>query len=212
MNIICSNCKTEKPDSDFYQDRRKKNGCSSKCISCYEYINCSKCNIEKHKSKFRDDIKKVNGKRSICLDCDAVTRKKRQTKEYNQDNYIRNKDNMNKHSAYWRKKNKDRYNDLIQKNRFKYPEKIKARNASYRCKLNGYHAHHWSYNIWDAKNVIFLKPKDHAIVHREIIYCQDSFYYKNKDGELLDTIDKHLLVIKSLGIDYILNTLSIELT
>lgn len=71
----------------------------------------------------------------------------------------------------------------------KYPEKIAAKIGIKHKK--GFHAHHWSYNIKDAKDVFFLRRSDHYTVHRYIVYDQSVFMYRTLSGELLDTRQKH---------------------
>ena len=55
----------------------------------------------------------------------------------------------------------------------------------------GFHCHHWSYNEEHYKDIIHLKPKDHSLLHKHLIYDSDTFYYKTLEGQLLDTKEKH---------------------
>jgi len=86
----------------------------------------------------------------------------------------------------------------------KFPEKIKARNASWKIKsLNKEnHMHHWSYNEQHYKDVIEINRILHRNIHRFIIYDQSVFMYRIKEtGELLDTKEKHMKYIFSLKFD-----------
>lgn len=87
--------------------------------------------------------------------------------------------------------------DIATKNRIKYtekyPEKMAARNlTSHLAGKNGSHMHHWSYAVQDAKDLIKLNAKDHATLHRFIVYDQQKMAYRRKDnGELLATRELH---------------------
>lgn len=74
----------------------------------------------------------------------------------------------------------------------KYPEKKRARYKVNKIKCrNGFHLHHWSYNIGDEKSVIELSVKNHNIAHRFLIYDQERMMYRSLDGILLDTKESH---------------------
>ncbi len=77
--------------------------------------------------------------------------------------------------------------------RRKFPEKYMAAKYTeiYLTKIHGFHLHHWSYNQEDWLDVIQLSIKDHNFVHRYIIYDTELMMYKTKDGELLDSKEKH---------------------
>lgn len=57
--------------------------------------------------------------------------------------------------------------------------------------IKGNELHHWSYTLRHALDVIELSPKDHAKIHRFIKYDQKTFMYKDLNGKLLDTREKH---------------------
>ena len=82
----------------------------------------------------------------------------------------------------------------------KYPEKYKAKclssNLNPTTKTN--ELHHWNYNIEFAKDVIELSKSDHAKIHRFIKYDQKTFMYKDLNGVLLDTKQKHLDLINKV--------------
>ena len=61
-----------------------------------------------------------------------------------------------------------------------------------KAKTHGNNLHHWSYNDEHFKDVIELNVKDHAMVHRHIIYDQERMMYRDLDGVLLDTRERHI--------------------
>jgi hypothetical protein len=75
-----------------------------------------------------------------------------------------------------------------------YPEKYRAKSLSQRIPITkGNERHHWSYRIEHAKEIIELSIKDHANIHRYLIYDQEFYMYRRIDTmELLDTKESHL--------------------
>ena len=55
--------------------------------------------------------------------------------------------------------------------------------------------HHWSYNEEHYKDVIHLTKKEHSKAHRFIIYDQERMMYRNLEGILLETKERHLKYI-----------------
>ena len=96
----------------------------------------------------------------------------------------------------------ERKKEIIKKYKEKYPEKQMAKNLSQSLtKINKENElHHWSYNEKDAKDCIELSVSDHNLLHRFLAYDQSTFYYKDLEGNLLDTKEKHEKFIKQLGI------------
>jgi hypothetical protein len=97
----------------------------------------------------------------------------------------------------------ERKKEIIKKYKEKYPEKQRAKNLSQdlKKKFNDTELHHWSYNEEDAKDCIELSVSDHNLLHRFLVYDQSTFYYKNLEGNLLDTKEKHKEYIEKLGIE-----------
>lgn len=81
----------------------------------------------------------------------------------------------------------------------KFPEKIKAKNASSHIKSpDGKGKHHWSYNEEHYKDVIFLTPSEHYLIHRYMVYDQERMMYRTLEGVLLDTRASHLTYFNSV--------------
>ena len=58
--------------------------------------------------------------------------------------------------------------------------------------------HHWSYQKNHAKDMIDMTPKDHAKAHRFLVYDQERMMYRNLDGVLLDTRERHETYIRHM--------------
>ena len=88
----------------------------------------------------------------------------------------------------------------------KFPEKALCRNRSSNLKSKkGFNNHHWSYNLEHAKDVIEITSKNHAKIHRYMIYDQDWFMYRNTINtksfeamELMDTRERHERYIEEI--------------
>ena len=95
--------------------------------------------------------------------------------------------------------------EIIQRYKNKYPEKYKAKNSSQDLKKidKNNELHHWSYNEEDWKDCFEMSVADHNTLHRFLIYDQETFYYKDLEGNLLDTKEKHKEYIEKQGIKII---------
>ena len=81
-----------------------------------------------------------------------------------------------------------------------FPEKEKARIACQRFnKKKDFHRHHWSYNKKHYKDLVYLTPSDHSIVHRNMIYDQERMMYRDLSGVLLDSKKTAIKYYKKLG-------------
>lgn len=72
-----------------------------------------------------------------------------------------------------------------------YPEKIRSRSLAPPAGP-GFENHHWSYAEENRRDVIRLRIKDHAYIHRHLVYVKEIMAYKSKDGRVLDTRQKHM--------------------
>jgi hypothetical protein len=104
---MCSECKLEKPSSDFSKCRKSKTGLASKCKLCqkeysrlydikrstaFDYSDpfykenkkvCSRCGVEKTLIEFTKDFKGTNGLKVHCNDCRKPYYKKLKDETYN---------------------------------------------------------------------------------------------------------------------------------
>ena len=75
----------------------------------------------------------------------------------------------------------------------KYPEKYLAKIKSQYIEIpEGLQKHHWSYNKEHWKDVLFFDNREHSKLHRYMIYDQERMMYRDLEGKLLDTKEKHI--------------------
>ena len=157
---------------------------------------CKECKVLKDESLFY-------GVQGECKECTKKRIKKREALLRLNPEWLE-KERLRSREKYYRLNYKEKYKpspeskkETIDRFNRKYPEKLKAKNlaSSLKPKTKGNHLHHWNYNTEFAKDVIELTPKDHAKIHRFIKYDKKTFMYKDLNGILLNTKEKHLNLI-----------------
>jgi len=164
---------------------------------------CFKCGIEKPFSDFYKHNKMGDGFLGKCKDC---TKKDvaEHIEKCKQDIKWVEKERARSREKYHRLGNKkptyENKKAAINQYKQNYPEKYAAKHKSQRIpkvdKKN--HLHHWNYNL--AMDVIELSIAEHNTAHRFMIYDQEHYLYRTLSNELLDTRQKHIGYLKSLGI------------
>lgn len=164
----CIICKIEQPLEQYYKHAQMGDGHLNKCKTC--------C---KAQAKEREE-------------------KLRQNPEWKETEKARHREKYYRLEYKEKHKRTPEQKKLIMKRYYeKYPEKesVKKIITSLRRKFKvekGIELHHWSYNKNHWKDVILLSIKDHNFLHRFLNYDQNTLMYKTKEGELLDTKEKHI--------------------
>lgn len=114
-------------------------------------------------------------------------------------------------NSEWVKKEKERQKLKNKNYSSKYPEIIKAHNAS-RClkKIDSSNVfHHWSYNKIDWLSVFEMSDENHKFLHRFIYYDSERMMFRCvmktnnfESGELLDTKKRHISYFKEIWIKF----------
>ena len=164
----CRKCNKLKPLDSYYKHKKMSDEHLNICISC------TKKRISEREKKLRENPEWVE-----------------KEKERGREKYHRL--GCKKPTPEMKKATTKRYNE-------KYPEKALASNRSQhiKVKIKGNNLHHWSYNKEHYKDVIELTIFEHNLLHRNIIYDQERMMYRNLKGELLDTKESHVELLKSL--------------
>lgn len=164
---------------------------------------CKECKVLKDETEFY-------GQQGECKLCTRIRVKKREEKlrsnpEWHEKEKERHRDKY--YRLNYKEKHKpspEKKKEIIARNKAKYPEKYKAKCLSGHLNpvTKGNELHHWNYNIEFAKDVIELSKSDHAKIHRFIKYDQKTFMYKDLNGILLDTKEKHLELINKVILNF----------
>jgi hypothetical protein len=172
---VCFKCGEQKEKKEFYKHKGTKDGLLGKCIKCA----------------------KIDAKKYLLIKISTHDGLEKERSRHREKYYRLGYKEKHKPSTEAKKLTMDRY-------KLKYPEKYKAKNISQRIKLKtkGNHLHHWNYNFEFAKDVIELNPKDHLKIHRFIKYDKKTFMYKDLNGLLLDTKQKHLDYIQKILLNF----------
>lgn len=161
----CFKCKQKLSVDEFYKHKQMADGLLGKCKTC------TKKDVSLRENTLRNDFDWVMGERE------------RGRKKYHRLEYKK----MYKPSSERKKKTLKKYFQ-------RFPEKALATKYTeiYLTKIEGKHLHHWSYNQEDWLDVVELPIKEHYFLHRYITYDQERMMYRNLDGVLLDSKEKHI--------------------
>lgn len=157
---------------------------------------CFKCGIEKDMSEFYVHRQMRDGLLNKCKQCtkrDSRLRFNAKIQEPEWAEREKERGRLKFHRlGYGSKYNQTGEQKLRVMTKYKenYPEKAASR-LNFKTPA-GYNAHHWSYRTEHKKDVIFLRKEDHYLLHRFIKYDKQRFFYRSKEGVVLDTKQKHL--------------------
>lgn len=159
---------------------------------------CFKCGRDLPLSEFYKHPKMADGHLNKCKECTKTDVKENYLKNSNDSNYME-KERERGREKYKRLGYRGKISETQKKKRELYPGLRNTKAIMKKPLSREFELHHWNYNL--LKNVIVLQRSLHHRLHTIIdLNVEEGIYYH--DGEPLDTIEKHLDVIKEICEEY----------
>jgi hypothetical protein len=156
---------------------------------------CFKCGKIKSLDEFYKHPEMGDGHLGKCIECTKKDVKNRSDRLYLSQEYAERERKRGREKYYrlgYKGNHGHKLYSVTVAHRKRFPEKYAAVTRCSKMKApSGMQKHHWSYREEHHKDVFFLSTKDHARLHRYMVYDQERMMYRTKEGILLDTKERH---------------------
>lgn len=159
---------------------------------------CIRCGIDKELNDFYVHPQTRDGHLNKCKECCKEVADIREKALRNNSEEWREKERLRHKEKYYRLNYRE-----IQREQMKLKSYINGtyKNLSRDLKIppdkNG---HHWNYSL--IEDVIVLNKNFHRFLHRHLILNENTLMFTTKDGENLDSKEKHLEFIEKIKLLY----------
>ena len=161
---------------------------------------CFKCFKEKPLTEFYKHSRMSDGHVNKCKTCNKIDVKKDYYRK-SEDAAFVEKERERSKEKYHRLNYKDRSKVLNVNKPWKDNPTYKGLHKKFKIP-KGFELHHWNYNDDFLEDVIALKTKQHRQAHTHLDLLEGVLMFKTKDGELLDSKEKHIEFLISKGIKF----------